>query len=88
MSSFLIRILVVVAALWFFQRFLRSLGGAPKRTAPRAGSNDLENYMVKDPVCGMYMDSRLALRVERGKDISYFCSEACMKEYLESGRRD
>jgi YHS domain-containing protein len=39
--------------------------------------------MVKDPVCGMYMDSRLAIRVESRKEAFYFCSEECKNKYLE-----
>ena len=39
--------------------------------------------MVKDPVCGMYMDSRLAVRLEGDKEVLYFCSEDCRKKYLK-----
>jgi YHS domain-containing protein len=38
--------------------------------------------MVKDPVCGMYMDSRLAVRMEDRKEVVYFCSEECRKKYV------
>lgn len=38
--------------------------------------------MVKDPVCGMYMDSRLAIRLQRNRDDIYFCSETCKQKYL------
>jgi hypothetical protein len=31
----------------------------------------------------MYMDSRLAIRMEDRNDIIYFCSEECRKKYLE-----
>ena len=37
---------------------------------------------VKDPVCGMYMDRRLAIRAP-GKDGDvFFCSEECRQRYL------
>ena len=54
---------------------------------PRAASpepNSVSNYMVKDPVCGMYMDSRLALKVEKKNKTVYFCSEKCKKNYVET----
>jgi len=38
--------------------------------------------MVKDPVCGMYMDSRLAVRLGNERKEFYFCSEDCKKKYL------
>jgi hypothetical protein len=30
----------------------------------------------------MYMDSRLAIRLESGKEAVYFCSEDCKNKYL------
>jgi len=38
--------------------------------------------MVKDPVCGMYMDSRLAVRLDKEREEFFFCSEDCKKKYL------
>jgi YHS domain-containing protein len=38
--------------------------------------------MVKDPVCGMYMDSRLAIRLENQSEAIFFCSEECRKKFL------
>jgi YHS domain-containing protein len=38
---------------------------------------------VKDPVCGMYMDPRLAIRLRRQQEGDlYFCSEECRRRYL------
>jgi YHS domain-containing protein len=39
--------------------------------------------MVKDPVCGMYMDPRLAIRLPNRKGDIFFCSEACRRRYEE-----
>ena len=39
--------------------------------------------MVKDPVCGMYMDPRLAVKYEIKNGTFYFCSENCKKKFLE-----
>jgi YHS domain-containing protein len=38
--------------------------------------------MVKDPVCGMYMDPRLALRQEEKGELLFFCSEECRQKYM------
>lgn len=38
--------------------------------------------MVKDPVCGMYMDSRLAVQVHSQDAVIYFCSEECKEKFL------
>jgi YHS domain-containing protein len=42
--------------------------------------------MVKDPVCGMYMDSRLAVRFEEGGETVFFCSEECKSKFLAGVR--
>jgi YHS domain-containing protein len=65
------------------RRFLALFLGAGKRPDRRNTPNSAKNYMVKDPVCGMYMDSRLAVRLERGKEPTYFCSEECKNKFLD-----
>ncbi len=37
---------------------------------------------TKDPVCGMTVEPDSALHAERGGQTSYFCSEACRKQWL------
>ena len=80
MSIILIRILYLVAILWLLRRFLPSF---MKPRAVRPEPNNISNYMVKDPICGMYMDLRLALKLEKKNKTVYFCSEKCKKNYLE-----
>ncbi len=38
--------------------------------------------MTKDPICGMTVDEKTALRAERGGETFYFCSEHCRKKFL------
>lgn len=38
--------------------------------------------MVRDPVCGMYMDPRLAVRMEVKTGSVYFCSDECQRKFL------
>ena len=39
--------------------------------------------MVKDPVCGMYMDPRLAVTLKKNNGVFYFCSEECKNKFLK-----
>ena len=57
--------------------------GSARKPNRKNVPKDAENYMVKDPVCGMYMDSRLAVRLEKGKELTYFCSEECKNKFLD-----
>ena len=75
------RILIFAAVLWLIRRVIVSFGGGGK-TQPEKVSPKNSSVMVKDPVCGMYMDSRLTVRLEKRGEIIYFCSEECKKKYL------
>ena len=72
-------ILIDSLSLWCFLAAeavsLDAVRGSGKNTA--AGVRRPGNHMVKDPVCGMYMDSRLAFRLDSRKETVYFCSEKC-----------
>ncbi len=85
MFAFLWRALLLITALWFVQRCLASLFG-PIRKAGNEGNkrpkSQPTNRMVKDPVCGMYLDPRLALAVEDKQEVHYFCSQECKNKYL------
>lgn len=64
----------------FFQAVFRKPG--PDRTARRAGT--LEGEMVRDPVCGTWIDRKLAVTARRGSETVSVCSEACLRR-LEAG---
>ena len=40
--------------------------------------------MVKDPVCGTYVDKDSAITVRNGDQTIHFCSYECRKKYIES----
>jgi YHS domain-containing protein len=85
MLAILWRAIIFVSALWLIQRFLGALlgTGARRRPAPNPGDAARDSSrMVKDPVCGMYLDSRLAIAVEAKKGTHYFCSKECRSKYL------
>ena len=80
---FLLRILAFFGVFWVLQRLLMLFSGSrPKRARPQPPDGAASNT-VKDPVCGMYMDPRLALRLQiKGEDL-FFCSEDCRNRYQE-----
>jgi YHS domain-containing protein len=82
MFSLLLRIFSLVFILWLLRRLLAAVLGGPKPERPGSETTKSAQKMVKDPVCGMYMDSRLAVRMEDRKEIVYFCSEECKKKYI------
>ena len=90
MFSFWVRILVFLYALWLLRRLIAFLsGGQKRRPAPTGGRDENQppaSHTVKDPVCGMYMDPRLAVRIDRGKEPVFFCSKECKEKYLSQSQ--
>ena len=79
MASILIRLIFIILGLWLLRVVLAKVFGVSK--PPRSSETPSKN-MVKDPVCGMYMDSRLAVRLQSRNEAFYFCSEECRNKYL------
>jgi uncharacterized protein len=83
--ALLLRVLAFIATLWFIQRLFRP-GNRRNPRAPGSGTSEgrpqQQKEMVKDPVCGMYMDPRLAIRQEEKGELLFFCSEECRQRYL------
>lgn len=73
-------------AVLFLWRVLRHVAhvllgpqGRPASRGPRAG----EQEMVRDPVCGAWVDRRVAIAGSAGGESVALCSERCRRE-LES----
>jgi YHS domain-containing protein len=84
MSSILFRILGLFILAWLFQRVLSFFLGASKSNRANTNPGGPSSQMVKDPVCGMYMDSRLAVRFNSKSEEFFFCSEECKQKYLNN----
>ncbi len=88
--EFISRLLYFVLLVFLFRAAYRYLFGraSQKRKSPPnvppGRSPTISGHMVKDPVCGMYIDEQTALSLERKGQSFYFCSEECRKKYLAS----
>lgn len=62
-----------------------------KRRTGSSGKDSVQteartSEMVQDPVCGLYLSANEAKSLtDRGVTV-YFCSDRCLKRYLEGGR--
>ncbi len=84
MMSFLLRVLLIISGLWLIRRFLAALSGQSRRRSGNAfeGTKSQTGTTVRDPVCGMYMDPRLAVRIDGRQGTVFFCSEECRRKYV------
>lgn len=81
MGAIVARILLLALVVWLIRSVLISIQGFGKPRSKKPPAQET-SIMVKDPVCGMYMDSKLAIRIERRDKPVYFCSESCKSKYL------
>ena len=49
----------------------------------KKSGEDTKKEMVKDPVCGAYIDSDSNITVRDGKTVHRFCSYDCRDEFLK-----
>ncbi len=80
--ALLIRIVLIAATLFLLRYLIAAFIGRNKKRAAGGQSTGVSTHMVKDPVCGMYLDSRLAVRLENRNETYYFCSEGCKAKFL------
>jgi hypothetical protein len=79
------RLLLFVLVVFFFLTVLRGFriffrAVFPKNEMPRPGPRTaLEGEMVRDPVCGTWLDRRLAVAARRGAETVPVCSESCRR---------
>jgi hypothetical protein len=61
----------------FLSAFLRPGGSAPGNRAPGGRPAIRDGEMVRDPVCGTWIDRRLAVTGRRAGENVLVCSEKC-----------
>ena len=76
------RILAFLGVLWLLRLLIGALAGKAIKSN-RSGPETVRTKTVKDPVCGMYMDPRLAIQHQEQAGTIYFCSETCRDQYLK-----
>ena len=80
--AILLRFLAILWVLWSILRIFRFPKRKPQgQPRPNPGTPTHQDT-VKDPVCGMYMDPRLAIRQSGKEGDVFFCSEECRRRYL------
>lgn len=78
MLRLLIAALVIRLVWWFVARQMRGSVEA----GPRARGRSVA--LVRDPVCGTFVEPARAVEARVGSTVHYFCSETCRSQF----RRD
>ena len=90
--TWLIKVLFFFLCLTLLQRILAKLFGPRLRTRrqprPAGPTKTVSGQTVKDPQCGMYVATNLAIATRKKGDTFYFCSEKCRDEFLRAEKQD
>lgn len=82
----LIRVVIfALVGLMAYLMFRRAFSTQPGRAHPQA-EDDRLGRLVQDPQCGVYVDSREAVRRKVPDGELFFCSKDCANAYLEQAR--
>ena len=87
------RILIFLLLLLVVRALVARLFGTGRKASgkrSRGGSSGVRDTvrgrMVKDPQCGIYVATDLAVRTRRKNMDLYFCSEECREKFLRGAR--
>ena len=85
---YLFWLLVVSWSVAILRRIVRHMAIGDVRSKPNmdAPNDAATQKLVRDPVCGMHVAERLALRLEQGEEVLHFCSVECRDKYLSETR--
>jgi YHS domain-containing protein len=89
--TWLLRFLLLLFVFFLIQKVVAYIFGGwlsagrrrAEKQSPSAGKA-IKGQMVKDPQCGMYVASSLALALSSGDERLYFCSENCRDAYVKA----
>ncbi len=87
--TWLIRLLLFLLLLILVRSLIARLFSVGNQRRPRPSTRSaktnrtIEGHMVKDPQCGMYVATDLAITARRKDQTLHFCSEDCRDKFLQ-----
>jgi YHS domain-containing protein len=83
----MLRWIILIAVWYLVYRFLRRFLASPK-LPKRNPPQEIQDEMVLDPVCKVYLPKRqaLVLKDPRG-GTHYFCSTQCREKFIENQKQ-
>ena len=76
-------LLIALAIFALYKLITNDRGRKDKDEAKTKERKIATGEMVKDPVCGSYVEVDSSIKVRNGKKVYHFCSYDCRQKYLE-----
>jgi YHS domain-containing protein len=84
MLSWLLRLVLLVLAFQAIRLLVRGMAQGYGRVGAGARRAVRQQWMSRDPVCGVFVVRSKAITAPGASGIKYFCSEECRRRYLAS----
>ena len=70
---------LIIRLIWKFVAGVAAGAGDPPPRGPKSGV-----ALVRDPVCGTYVEPSRALSARAGRTTHYFCSQECRRSFVKT----
>jgi hypothetical protein len=83
----MIKLIIIIAIIYFgYKAAQKKLSGlfGPDPSVSGKSKEQIDDVMLKDPVCGVYFPKKDGVPLKVGDEKLYFCSVECRNQYLES----
>lgn len=85
----MLKYLLIAVALFVLYKLVTNQGGGRKKGQDKEERKEKERKiaageLVKDPVCGTYVDADSSIKVRDGRTLYCFCSYDCRKKFLDN----
>lgn len=76
-------LLVAVAAFVLYKLFMGDRNRDEKKETKAKERKIASGEMVKDPICGTYVETDSSIKVRDGQAVHHFCSYDCRQKFLD-----
>jgi uncharacterized protein len=84
-----VKLLLLIFIAYLAYRAVKSWIGRNVQPIRRNGPNhpEIDDVMVKDPVCGIYFPEREGVTHQEGGQTYVFCSKACQDRFIKERKQ-
>lgn len=75
-------LLVAVVGYALYRMFINEKDKKTGKSTQQQEERIISGELVKDPICGAYVEKDTAISVRNGEIIVHFCSYECRKKYI------
>lgn len=76
-------LLFAVAAYALYRLFMNDRKKSEEKSENEEAKKVADGVLVRDPICGVYVEKESSFSVRNGDTVEYFCSDDCRQKYIK-----